>query len=88
MPVYDEKLAPNRPSYGYESHTPRRVRMEHEAMSIVFKDWDIRTRDAVQLYWGGKILRDSKLYLAAVVLDHPQLDKFAGSGESVQQTKP
>ena len=49
-------------------------------MSIVFKDWDLRTRDTVGLYWGGKILRDSKLYLAAVVVDHPQLDKFAGSG--------
>jgi hypothetical protein len=54
--------------------------MEHEALSIVFKDWDLRTKDAVKLYWGGKVLRDSKIYLAAVVVDHPQLDKFAGSG--------
>jgi len=79
LPAYDEKLAPLRPSNGYESHTYRRIRMEHQALSIVFKDWDLRTKDAVQLYWGGKILRDSKLYLAAVVVDHPQLDKFAGS---------
>ena len=79
LPAYDEKLAPMRPTKGYESHTPRRIRMEHEALSIVFKDWDHRTKDAVKLYWGGKVLRDSKLYLAAVVVDHPQLDKFAGS---------
>jgi len=26
-------------------------------------------------------LRPSKLYLAAVVVDHPQLDKFVGGGE-------
>jgi hypothetical protein len=49
--------------------------------SHVFKDWDVRTQDAMQLYWGGKILRSSKLYLAAVVVDHPQLDKFVGGGE-------
>jgi len=35
----------------------------------------------MQLYWGGNILRPSKLYLAAVVVDHPQLDKFVGGGE-------
>jgi len=80
IPPYDSKVAPLRPKKGYESHTARRIRLEHEAMSIVFKDWDLRTRDTVGLYWGGKILRDSKLYLAAVVVDHPQLDKFAGSG--------
>ena len=50
-------------------------------LSHVFKDWDVRTKDAMQLYWGGKILRSSKLYLAAVVVDHPQLDKFVGGGE-------
>ena len=83
MPVYDEKLAPLRPRYGYESHTPRRLRLEHEALSIVFQDWDLRTKDAVALYWGGKILRNSKVYLAATVVDHPQLDKFAGSGDTI-----
>ena len=34
----------------------------------------------MQLYWGGLTLRLSKVYLAAVVVDHPQLDKYAGSG--------
>jgi hypothetical protein len=62
--------------------------MEHEALSIVFKDWDLRTKDAVKLYWGGKVLRDSKLYLAAVVVDHPQLDKFAGSGNLLLYNRP
>ena len=86
MPNYDEKLAPQRPKYGFESHTPRRLRLEHEALSVVFKNWDTRTRDAVSLYWGGRILRLSKVYVAAVVVDHPQLDKFAGSGESIMNT--
>jgi hypothetical protein len=80
MPAYDDQLAPNRDKAGFESHTARRVRLEHEALSHVFKDWDVRTKDAMQLYWGGKILRSSKLYLAAVVVDHPQLDKFVGGG--------
>ena len=37
----------------------------------------------MQLYWGGKTLRSSKIYLAVTVVavDHIQLDKFAGSGE-------
>ena len=86
MPNYDDKLAPLRPARGYESHTPRRLRLEHEALSVVFKDWDTRTRDAVYLYWGGKVLRKSKVYVAATVVDHPQLDKFAGSGESIMNT--
>ena len=73
MPVYDQKLAPDRTTRGFESQ-------EHEALAHVFKDWDVRTRDAVQLYWGGLTLRLSKVYLAAVVVDHPQLDKYAGSG--------
>ena len=80
MPVYDQKLAPDRPTQGFESHTARRLRLEHEALAHVFRDWDIRIRDAVQLYWGGSTLRLSKVYLAAVVVDHPQLDKYAGSG--------
>jgi len=81
MPVYDDKLAPERAASGFNGHTARRVRLEHEALSYVFKDWEARTRDAVELYWGGKILRASKIYLAAVVVDHPQLDKFVGGGE-------
>jgi hypothetical protein len=81
MPAYDDKLAPNRPKLGFESHAARRLRLEHEALSYVFKDWDVRTKDALQLYWSGKILRSSKVYLAAVVVDHPQLDKFVGGGE-------
>ena len=81
MPAYDEKLAPNRPKLGFESHAARRLGLEHEALSYVLKDWDVRTKDAMQLYWSGKFLRSSKVYLAAVVVDHPQLDKFVGGGE-------
>ncbi len=56
---------------GHEAWT-RSLRLEHEALAHACKDWDIRTRDAVQLYWGGSTLRLSKIYLAAVVVDHPQ----------------
>ena len=83
MPVYDDTLAPNRPGKGYEGHTARRLRLEHEALSVVFNNWELRTKEPVQLYWGGKTLRNSKLYLAAVIVDHPQLDKFAGFGNNI-----
>ena len=79
MPVYYPKLAPDRLGKGFASHTARRLRLEHDSLAHVFKDWDIRTRDAVQLPWGGLTLCLSKVYLAAIVVYHPQLDKFAGS---------
>ncbi len=56
MPAYDDKLAPNRDKAGFEGRTASRVRLEHEALSHVFKDWGVRTKDAMQLYWGGNIL--------------------------------
>ena len=81
MPVYKEELAPNRPTKGYDSHTARRARLEHQALAYVFADWDERTADARKVMWGGKIERPTKLYLGAVVVDHPQLDKLtAGAG--------
>ena len=81
MPIYVEALAPNRPSQGFNSHAARRVSLEHQGLALVFKDWDARTRDAVALHWGGAVIRKSKYYLAAVVVDHPQLDKFAAGGK-------
>jgi hypothetical protein len=80
MPVYNNKLAPDRPGQGFAGHTARRLRLEHQGLAHVFKDWDIRARNVVQLHWGGTTMRSSKVYLAATVVDHPQLDKFAGSG--------
>ena len=85
MPVYDPKLAPDCQGQGFASHTARRLRLEHEGLAHVFQDWDSQTRDAVQLHWGGLthsprcIRRLSKVYLAAVVVNHPQFDKFADS---------
>jgi hypothetical protein len=81
MPIYDPKLAPGRPGKGFESHTARAARLEHQALSYVFANWDERTQDAVELCWGGSTLRKSRFFLAAVVVDHPQLDRFAGAGE-------
>jgi len=43
MPVYDDKLAPKRDSSGFNGHTARQVRLEHEALSYVFKDREART---------------------------------------------
>ena len=81
MPVYKEELAPNRPKTGYHSHKARRVRLEHQALAYVLHDWDERTAESKKVFWGGSTERPTKVYLGAVVVDHPQLDKFtAGAG--------
>jgi hypothetical protein len=72
MPVYKYELAPNRPTKGYDSHTARRARLEHQALAYIFDDWDERTADAIIVVWGGKIEMPTKLYLGTVVVDHPQ----------------
>ena len=82
MPVYKDELAPNRPTKGYDSHTARRARLKHQALAYVFADWDERTADARKVVWGGKIERPTKLYLGAVVVDHPQLDKFTAGART------
>ena len=51
MPVCDDTLAPDRPGRGYDSHPARRLRLEHEALSVVFNNWEVRTGESVQLYW-------------------------------------
>ena len=43
MPVYDDTLAPDRPRRGYEGHTARRLRLEYEALSVVFNNWEVRS---------------------------------------------
>jgi hypothetical protein len=54
--------------------------LEHQALAYVLHDWDERTADKMKVFWEGKIERDTKVYIGAVVVDHPQLDKFtAGS---------
>ena len=80
MSVYNAALAPRRPTQGLDGHSTRRVQLEHVALAHVFEKWDERTAEPVDLHWAGSILRKSKIYLAAVVVDHPQLDKFTGSG--------
>ena len=83
MPVYKEELAPNRPKTGYDSHKARRSRLEHQALAYVLHDWDERTAERKKVFWGGSTERQTKVYLGAVVVDHPQLDKYtAGSRTS------
>lgn len=83
MPVYNEDLAPDRPKQGLIGHAARRVQLEHQGLAHVFERWDERTSEPVNLCWGGEIVRKSKIYLVSTVVDHPQLDKFAGtSGRS------
>ena len=82
MPVYKDELAPKRPTRGYDSHTARRARLEHQALAYIFEDWDERTASAIKVVWGGKIERPTKLYLGAVVVDHPQLDKFTAGARN------
>ena len=45
-------------------------------------DWKDRTREECMLCWVGSEQRKSKIYLAAFVVDHTQLDKFAAGGMS------
>ena len=78
MPNYVEALAPDRPTQGYDGHRARRVRMEHQALTHVLYDFDERTSKPRKVRWGGTIERDTQVYLAAVVLDHQQLDKYTG----------
>ena len=78
LPIYESRLAPKRPDQGYHGHPARRIRLEHQALAHVLADWDARTQSTFHWHWGGSVLRKSKLYLAAVVVDHQQLDKFAG----------
>jgi hypothetical protein len=84
MPVYKEELAPNRQKQGYDSHKARRARLEHQALAYVLHDWDERTAERKKVFWGGSTERQTKVYLGAVVVDHPQLDKYtAGSRTSI-----
>ena len=78
MPNYDEAKARQRPTAGYECHRSRRARLEHQCLSYIFDRWDERTAERIKLMWEGKIELPTKLYLGAIVVDHPQLDKFTG----------
>ena len=83
MPTYDNKLALSRRGTGNNGHAARRVGLEHEALAYVFADWEERTREGCMLYCGGLEKQKSKIYLAALVVDHLQLDKFAAGGMSL-----
>ena len=78
MPVYHEALTPDRPTQGYEGHPARRARLEHEALAYALAGWDERTAETVDVVWGGTTRLQTRVYLGAVVVDHPQLDKFTG----------
>ena len=82
MPYYNEALAPGRGSTGYHGHRARRCRLEHQCLAHVFQDWDARTAEQIKVVWAGETERPTKIYLGAVVVDHPQLDKFTG-GQSI-----
>ena len=78
MPNYDEAKAPERPEKGYDCHRSRRARLEHQALALVFERWDERSAQRIEVMWEGKIKRQTRIYLGAVVVDRPQLDKFTG----------
>ena len=78
MPNYDEAKATKRPGKGYESHPARRARLEHQCLAYVFAGWEERSAERIKVTWEGKIERQTRIYLGAIVVDHPQLDKFTG----------
>lgn len=76
IPNYDDALAPDRPTDGLNGCKYRHLEYEHQCLALVFKDWDQRTAEAVDVSWEGSISRRTKFFLAATIADHPQLDKF------------
>ncbi len=79
MPVYNEVLAPDRSTQGYDGHPARCARLEHEAMAQILGEWDERTAGTFDVVWEGTTRRQTRVCLGAVVVDHMQLDKFTGS---------
>jgi hypothetical protein len=86
MPVYDSKLVPDRPIQGFACHAARRVRLEHEALAAgtYLRGLGHSNKGLSAVVLGRKDFTHdmmSKVYLESVVVDHPHLDKFLGSGE-------
>jgi hypothetical protein len=52
--------------------------LEHQALAYVFQNFEERASKQRKVFWEGRIERDSQIYGGAVVLYHPQLDKFTG----------
>jgi hypothetical protein len=52
--------------------------LEHEALAYALAGWDERTAETVDVVWGGTTRLQTRVYLGAVVVDHPQLDKLTG----------
>ena len=76
IPNCDDALTPDRPAEGLEGLKYSHQEYEHQCLSLVFKDWDQRAAQAVDVYWEGTISSNSKFYLVATLADRPQLDKF------------
>ena len=77
MPLFDEKKASARPTQGYEGIPARRARLEHQCLSYLLQPFEQRTANKKHsVLWGGDEKRDTAVYIGAVVVDHPQLDKF------------
>ncbi len=79
MPLFDDRKSSKRPIHGYESFPARRARLEHQCLSYLLQPFEERTTNKKNpVLWGGDEKRDTAVYLGAVVVDHPQLDKFTG----------
>ena len=74
IPNNDDALTPerpDRPADGLEGFKYSHEEYKHQCLSQVFKDWDQRTAQAVDVSWEGYISRKTKFYLAATIADHP-----------------
>ena len=76
IPNYDDALAQDRPIEGRKGLKYHHKEYEHQCLLLVFKDWDQRIAQAVDVSWEGSIISKSKFYLEATLANHPQLDKF------------
>jgi hypothetical protein len=81
MPLFDDRKSSKLPTQGYESLPARRARLEHQCLSYLLQPFEECTgnkKHSVLWPGGGDEKRDTAVYLGAVIVDHPQLDKFTG----------
>ena len=73
IPNYDDALAPDRPAEGRESLKYNYKEYEHQCLSLVFKDWDQKTAQAVDVSWEGtiQVSDKTKFYVAALGWGEP-----------------
>jgi hypothetical protein len=77
LPVYDESRD-KRPGKGYESTSARKIRLYHQCWTEFLDGWAERTKDAILLPWADGVTRSTRLFIAGVMGDQQEGDKYTG----------